>query len=152
MSAKLVTLAENIVAEMNADASFYDVKGQAQADKLVEDQTAKTAETTAADEAYVAAQAALHSSHLSELSVWESEKNTELDNILGVSGDEADIDGSLHAVIKYINEWDGENDTLAAAAIAAEEARLSAYITETGVSSETAFGDAYEAILAGSQS
>jgi len=146
MSAKLVTLAENIVAEMNADASFYDVKGQAQADKLVEDQTAKTAETTAADAAYSATQAALHSSHLSEIAAFEAAKEAELNAILGVSGDSADIDGPLHAMINYINEWDGENDTLAAAAIAAEEARLSDYITETGVSDEYAFDNAYSAV------
>lgn len=148
MSAKLVTLAENIVAEMNADASFYDVKGAAQAAKLVEDQTAKTAETAAADAAYIAAQAALHSSHLSELAAFEAAKEAELNAILGVSGDEADIDGSLFAVVSFINEWDGENDSLAAVAIAAEEARLDAYLVETGVSSLSSFSDAYTAAQA----
>ncbi len=148
MSAKLVTLAENIVAEMNADASFYDVKGAAQAAKLVEDQTEKTAETAAADAAYIAAQASLHSSHLAEMADFEATKNAELNAILGVSGDAADIEGSLFAVISFINEWDGENDTLAAAAILAEETRLNDYLVETGVSSPSSFSDAYAAAQA----
>lgn len=152
--AHLPNLATQIVVEMSADQAFYDAKGEAQKVKLAEDQGAYDTTVAESRAGYISGREELHTAHMAELSKQQADFQEELDAILGNDGDEGslEVNASLHAVIKYINDWDGTTDGLVNSAKDAQESTLQDYIESTGVTSDSAFEDAYAAAQAAAQS
>ena len=149
--AHLPNLATQIVVEMSADQAFYDAKGEAQKVKLAQDQGAYDTTVAESRAGYIAGREALHTAHMEELNKQLVDFTAELDAILGNDGDPSSIgeSASLKAVINYINEWDGTTDGLVNSAKDDQESTLQDYIESTGITSDSAFDDAYAQAEAG---